>query len=135
MVTPVYTCSCSWYSNSIRNGTGRGAHVTMPDTPFEILVCKPCRALIHSCCASENCRCTSCRHHCTICNQSCRVVYRTSDTGILAEELRGKQACYKCYLAVTSIIPRGQGCEQCGGPTGYRNPRDPSDTYRCISCH
>lgn len=107
----------------------------MPDTPEVIIVCRPCRGNMHVHCYHADCACLSCRHTCEVCGQPCRVIRVIPGTKALAEDLRDKKACTTCYLTATALLPRGQGCEDCDGPSGYRNPRDPSGTYRCIACH
>jgi hypothetical protein len=91
-----------------------------------------CAAEMHLHC--PGCACTVCHHTCPNCSDSCRTVYVVPEHESILPQLAGAKVCAKCYLAVTTDVPNGQGCERCGAPQGYRSPRDRGGEYLCISC-
>jgi hypothetical protein len=98
-------------------------------------ISRQCAAQMHLHCSGIECKCPVCHHVCTVCGTSCMTVKVIPSRWGVNPELWEKLACANCYLTATTRISRGQGCEDCGGPKGYRNLRDPSNTYRCIACH
>jgi hypothetical protein len=65
----------------------------------------------------------------------CRNIITLPNHPAVTEQYRGAGACTTCYRALTVLLPKGQGCEVCGGPAGYRNLRDPAGLYKCHECH
>lgn len=99
-------------------------------------VTRQCQANMHLHCDDAMCACPVCHHWCHVCGALCRSVYTVPDHEKVDPDLRGKSACAVCYSTATLRMPRGQGCEVCGAPHGYRSlARDPEGLYRCGSCH
>jgi hypothetical protein len=99
----------------------------LPEKP----VSRACRASMHMHCQDwDGCGCDQCHFTCSLCRKRCRAVY-----AIPAPQGTGTQdVCAGCYRALSSSLPKGQGCERCGGPRGYRNPAASGDVYLCLTC-
>jgi hypothetical protein len=102
--------------------------------PMEAFISRQCRGNMHLHCNAENCGCQVCHHRCQSCNRRCRTIYLVPDDDRAPEDLRGKHVCSKCYLVATALLPHGQGCDECHGPKGFRDPRDEDDRYLCLGC-
>ena len=82
----------------------------------------------------DGCGCRVCHNTCDVCGQPCRSIHEVPVRDEVDAEFRGKLACASCYKLVTIMVPPGQGCEECGGPKGYRSPHDRTGSYLCVEC-
>jgi hypothetical protein len=107
----------------------------MGETEMSAVISRQCLASMHLHCEDPSCRCPVCHHTCGICGQECRAVHKLP---VIAghSDLSEKEACSTCYRTVIALLPKkGQGCERCGKPQGYRSLRGQDGSlYLCASC-
>src|SRR5215472_15463858 len=101
----------------------------------EELISTQCRANMHLHCPDPlTCACTVCHNRCNVCGTICMNVIELPDHPAVTAEYRERSACSTCYRILTALLPKGQGCELCGGPVGYRDAADPAGPYACLEC-
>lgn len=101
-----------------------------------MVISRQCAASMHLHCAEPaGCACPVCHNICSVCGQRVMNVITLPDHPAILADVRGTGACAACYGTLTALLPKGQGCEVCGAPQGYRNLRDPAGLYKCQDCH
>lgn len=93
-----------------------------------------CAGNMHTHCQMTGCGCTVCHHQCDVCKRTCRTIYHPPSIPQVPEQFHDQDMCATCYIIAMKHAPRGQGCENCGGPAGWRRIREPGGRYLCYEC-
>jgi hypothetical protein len=88
---------------------------------------RACSGHMHPACGDwVNCSC-ECHQVCERCGKQCRKVYQRDD--------ESQRVCSTCHKRDLAEAPKVPGCEVCGKPVGYRDPRSGDQRFLCAGCH